>query len=415
MDQTAAPRVAVGVRLAGRYRLERLIARGGMADVYEAEDERLQRRVAVKAFRAGPSADRVRFDGEVRVLAALDHPNLVRVYDAGEHDGQAFVVLELVDGPTLAARAAEGPLLAREVAEIGAAIADALAYVHERDIVHRDVTPSNVLCAPDGRPRLADFGIARLVDATRLTATQTTIGTAAYMAPEQVQGHAVRPAADVYALGLVLLELLTNRRGFEGTAQEVAVARLVRPPDTTTGVPGPWRALLASMTERAPANRPAAASVRDRLRDLAAAVDPVDQPTGAVGAVAATIALAPEDGRTAVLPAALAPAASPGMATVRSAAGGLWARRGLLVALALVAVVALAAFASGGGVAAPPPVREPVAATSSTVAPATTASTATTIAPATTAAPPVEGQLEHDEEPKKQEKKDGSDDEGDDD
>src|SRR5688572_5471821 len=202
-----------------------------MADVYEATDHQLQRQVAVKVFRAAATSDRARFDAEVVVLAALNHPGLVQVYDAGDQDGDAFVVLELVEGPTLATRLREvGPLPAVDVADLGAQVADALAYVHERGVVHRDVTPSNVLCGPDGRPRLADFGIARLVDTTRVTAAATAIGTAAYMAPEQVQGHDVTPAADVYALGLVLLELLTGRRAFEGTGHEVAVARLARPP-----------------------------------------------------------------------------------------------------------------------------------------------------------------------------------------
>ena len=132
--------LGVGSVLAGRYELVRHIARGGMADVYEADDRQLQRAVAIKVFRAGATADRARFDAEVVVLAALNHPGLVQVYDAGEHEGDAFVVLDLVDGPTLAARLAAGsPIPPPEVAEVGAQVADALAYVHDQGVVHRDV------------------------------------------------------------------------------------------------------------------------------------------------------------------------------------------------------------------------------------------------------------------------------------
>jgi hypothetical protein len=370
-----------------------------MGDVFEAEDQRLHRRVAVKMFRSGPAADRKRFDSEVTVLASLEHPGLVRVFDAGEHDGDAFVVLELIDGPTLASRIPDGPLPEEEVADLGIALADALAYVHERGVVHRDVTPSNVLCGPDGRPRLADFGIARLVDSTRLTASATTIGTAAYMAPEQVQGQEVTPAADVYALGLLLLELLTGHRAFEGTAHEVAVARLTRPPDTTTGVPGPWRGLLAAMTERAADDRPTAGEVRDQLIEVVAAAARTDADTGALAAALVvadgvdivppgddvTTVLATDAGHTSVLPAALAPAPepSPGAAAAGALAARAWGRRWLIAAVALFAVVILAATALGrDGIDVPTPSTQPVGAGD----PVST----TTIPPTTTTAPPVE-------------------------
>ena len=365
-----------------------------MSDVFEAEDERLHRRVAVKVFRSGPAAHRTRFDTEVRMLASLDHPGLVRVFDAGEHDGDAFVVLELIDGPTLASRLPDGPLPPEEVADLGAALADALAYVHQRGVVHRDVTPTNVLCGPDGRPRLADFGIARLVDSTRLTASATAIGTAAYMAPEQVQGHEVTPAADVYALGLVLLELLTGRRAFEGTAHEVAVARLTRSPDTTTDVPGPWRALLTAMTEQPAEARPSAATVRDQLADVVASAARADAPTGAVApavVVADGVDLVPPGddvttvihgagSHTTVLPAVLVPEAtpSPGAAAAGALVARAWGRRWLLAAIALIALVVLAAVAFGSeGVEAPPPSTQPVLAHEpDTTIPSTTTTTA---------------------------------------
>ena len=380
-----APRV--GSVLASRYELVGHIARGGMGDVYEAEDRQLRRRVAVKVFRAAPAgADRARFDAEVVTLAALNHPGLVRVYDAGEQAGEAFVVLDFIEGPTLAARLAEqGPLPPSEVAALGAQVADALAYVHSRGVVHRDVTPSNVLCGPDGRPRLADFGIARLVDTTRITAPATALGTAAYMAPEQVQGHDVTPAADVYSLGLVLLELLTGRTAFSGSPQEAAIGRLARSPDTATGVPGAWRDLLRGMTDRAAQNRPSATEVRDRLRAmLAGATEPtgtvpaatqvaVAAPNGSVAAPsdAATRALPPVDG-TSVMPAALVPEQAPAPRGRRRAV--------LAAIIGLVLLIAGLVAGSGRGLDLETP-------PATTTEPAVSSSTTTTAAPTTTEAP----------------------------
>ena len=355
--------LGVGSVLAGRYELVRHIARGGMAEVYEAGDRQLQRAVAIKVFRAGAAADRARFDAEVVVLAALNHPGLVQVYDAGEHEGDAFVVLDLVNGPSLAARLASGsPIPPPEAAEVGAQVADALAYVHDQGVVHRDVTPANVLCSPDGRALLADFGIARLIDTSRVTATATTVGTAAYMAPEQVQGLDVTPAADVYSLGLVLLELLTGRKDFTGTAQETAVARLVRDPDTSTDVPDAWRVLLRDMTERAASDRPSAAQVRDRLRAMLLITTTPTAPLGVVGPTTPTAAVTtpvPSPGGTAVMPAALLPSEAPRPARTRLT---------LLAAafVGLLIIIGLAAVAADDGVnpARPPSTTEPVAVTS---------------------------------------------------
>ncbi len=399
MNATGFSAPAVGSVLVDRYQLVRHVTRGGMADVYEAEDRQLQRRVAVKLFRGAAAGDRARFDAEVVVLAALNHPGLVRVYDAGEQDGDAFVVLELIEGPTLAARVAErGPLPAAEVAELGAQVADALAFVHEQGVVHRDVTPSNVLCAPDGRPRLADFGIARLVDTTRITATATAVGTAAFMAPEQVQGHDVTAAADVYALGLVLLELLTGRRAFSGAPHEVAMARLARDPDTRTDVPDAWRGLLGEMTDRAAPNRPSAAEVRDRLTALLTAAAEVTAavaaapsvtvpapsgegpaPSDAVTASTPVVATAADPGTT-VMPATLLPVAEPAPRT--------GARRALVAAAVgvLLLLVALAATGDGSGRLESPPTTSPPA-----TEPVVAVPPPTTMAPTTTVAPPEPG------------------------
>jgi serine/threonine protein kinase len=273
-----------GAVLQGRYHVTELLAQGGMADVFRARDGTLDRDVAVKAFRVG-AGDVRRFHAETRLLAALDHRNLVRVFDAGDHHGQPYVVLELVAGPTLAHRLTDGPLSDGEARRLGADLAGALAYVHATNVVHRDVKPSNILLAPDGRALLGDFGIALLVDATRLTAAAETLGTAGYLAPEQVGGGTVTAAADVYALGLVLLEALTGVRAFIGTAQEVTMARLARPPSVPADLAGPWPELLSAMTALEPGVRPTAAAAEARLRGSG------DAPAGI--AAPAVIAAAP--------------------------------------------------------------------------------------------------------------------------
>jgi serine/threonine protein kinase len=250
-------------RLAGRYRLHSLIARGGMADVHRATDVRLEREVAVKILRDHGEA--ARFDGEIATLAALDHPHLVRLLDAGTDASHGrFLVLELREEPTLAARLATGPLSLDQTARVASDVAEALAYVHARGIVHRDVKPANVFVDDDFHAVLADFGVAKVGGAT-LTATGTTIGTAAYLAPEQVEGRVPTSAVDVYALGLVMIECLTGTRAFGGTPGEAAVARLVREPRIPDDLPAGWQALLTAMTARDPSSRPAAAAVLARL------------------------------------------------------------------------------------------------------------------------------------------------------
>src|SRR4051794_655822 len=263
---------ASGERLLdGRYRLGERLGGGAVADVFKAVDERLQRPVAIKVFRGDAAQQLQRHDAEMRTLAALDHPSLVTVFDAGT-DGesqQPYLVMQLVEGPTLAQELRAGRLTADRSARYGAALADALAYVHERGLVHRDVKPANVLISEDGRVHLADFGIARLVDAAHETRTGDVLGTPAYFAPEQVAGEGVGPGADVYALGIVLIECVTGRRPFEGTAVEVAMARLARSPDIPEELPEDWQSLLRAMTERQPEARPSAGHVAETLRQIA--------------------------------------------------------------------------------------------------------------------------------------------------
>jgi eukaryotic-like serine/threonine-protein kinase len=218
-------------------------------------------------FRSGLDAVSARrFDGEARTLAALSHPGLVSVYDAGTDGDSTFLVLQLVDGRTLHNRIGDGPLSPEEVRTLGARLADALAHVHANDVVHRDVKPSNILLDTEGNAYLADFGLARLTGATRLTGTGEMMGTAAYLAPEQVRGKDLGFPVDVYALGLVLLECLTGYREYEGTEVEVALARLHRPPDLPDDLPPDLAHLLTRMTALTPRRRPTALQCAQLLR-----------------------------------------------------------------------------------------------------------------------------------------------------
>ncbi|WP_424189145.1 serine/threonine-protein kinase [Actinokineospora sp. G85] len=252
--------------LDGRYRLGALLGSGGMADVHRAVDVRLSRPVAVKLFH--PKADGAtiaRLETEARLLAGLSHPGLVRLYDIGSADGRPYLVMQLVNGSTLRAHMDRGVLPADSVARIGMRLADALAYVHSRDIVHRDMKPSNVLVDGDGACFLADFGIARAMGTERLTSAGHCVGTAAYLAPEQVRGAETGPAGDVYSLGLVLLEALTGEPEFTGPDIEAAIARLSRSPRVPKWLPRVWAELLRDMTARDPDDRPDMVEVARRL------------------------------------------------------------------------------------------------------------------------------------------------------
>lgn len=264
----AIPAAAV---IGGRYRLDLLVGRGGTAEVWQATDTSLDRVVALKLVTVAHDESSARAADEARTLARLSHPSLVQVYDAGtDTSGRPWVVMEYVDGETLADAIRRGPLPVRRVNEIGLAVAEALEHVHSAGLVHRDVKPANVLMGRGGATKLTDFGIARLVDAAKVTSTGLMVGTASYLAPEQVSGEPVGPACDVYALGLVLLEALTGRREYEGPAVEAAMARLHRQPVLPPALPAGWAELLSTMTARYAADRPTAGQVATVLRGLLA-------------------------------------------------------------------------------------------------------------------------------------------------
>ncbi|MEU5275013.1 protein kinase [Streptomyces asoensis] len=258
--------------LDGRYRLDARIGSGGAADVHRGFDLRLRRAVAVKVFRPGAGAGSEEgLRSEAMLLARLQHPGLVTAYDVGRHDGRAYLVMQLVEGRTLKARIAEGALSCEDTARLGAGLARALAHAHEAGIVHRDVKPSNILLDPSDRPYLTDFGISRLVDATTHTVTGTLVGTAAYLSPEQVLGRSVGRPADIYALGLVLLECLTGRLEYDGGPLEAAIARLHRQPVLPDALPGELATLLRDMTALEEQGRPPALDCARTLAALAGA------------------------------------------------------------------------------------------------------------------------------------------------
>src|SRR3954469_7522535 len=218
--------------LAGRYRVDRLLGRGGMAAVYLAHDEKLDRQVAVKRLHADSPEDAAhRFAREAKLGASLNHPNLVWVFDAVADDEGVLIVMEYVEGTTLARELESGPLRPRRAALVIQGVARALDHAHEHGVVHRDVKPANVLLGKHRSIKLADLGIASAAEHTRITRSDVVLGTAAYMAPEQLDGHRPSPASDIYSLAVVAFEALTGVKARRGrTPVEIAHAIANRPP-----------------------------------------------------------------------------------------------------------------------------------------------------------------------------------------
>ena len=219
----------IGSRLGDRYEIRSLLGQGGMADVYAAHDTVLGRTVAVKVLRGSLTTEPralARFHQEAEAAAALSHPNIVSLFDIGTEDGVPFIVMELVPGETLSEVIwREAPLPPERAAEIGEAVADALAFAHAAGIVHRDVKPGNIMLTPWGHVKVLDFGIARALSRARLTTSMELRGTAEYLSPEQASGRELDGRSDIYSLGAVLFEMLTGRPPFEAESP-LAVARM---------------------------------------------------------------------------------------------------------------------------------------------------------------------------------------------
>jgi Tol biopolymer transport system component/predicted Ser/Thr protein kinase len=276
------------------YTLERVLGRGGMGVVYLARQERLKRQVALKMLHpagAAEEADPARFRAEAEAAARLQHSHIVQVYEVGDHEGRPFLVMELVEGESLAQRLSGGPLASGQAAELLETLALAAHYAHTRGVVHRDIKPANVLLQADGAPKLTDFGLARRLDVdVALTPTGQVLGTPGYMAPEQARGgKGVGPPADVYALGAILYECLTGRPPFQGaTAYETVLQVLQQDPAPPRrlrpAVPRDLETVCLKCLEKNPQRRYASAA--DLAGDLRRYLDgrPVTaRPTGPLG------------------------------------------------------------------------------------------------------------------------------------
>ncbi|GAA2480952.1 hypothetical protein GCM10010406_16500 [Streptomyces thermolineatus] len=254
--------------LAGRYRLDRLLGRGGMGEVWRAMDVILDRPVAVKLLLdpGHGSGAAERFRTEARTAARLNHPQVVSVYDFGCDGDRFYLVMELVTGRSLAEElAVGGPLSPRRAAAVGAQAAEGLAVAHERGVVHQDVKPENLLLTTDGTVKISDFGIARLTDgaAAARTGDEALVGTTPYLAPERVLGEQAGPASDVYALGCVLYTLLTGRIPFRadnpaGMLYQHVNTEPVHPRTLRPALPEPFGTYVLDLMAKDPARRPTA-------------------------------------------------------------------------------------------------------------------------------------------------------------
>ena len=343
--------------IAGRYRRLAHIGAGGMARVYLAQDEKLGRKVAVKRLHSDSPDDAAgRFEREARLGASLNHPNLVSVYDIETEPESVLIIMEYVEGQTLRDLLLDGPLGIEQAISVVRDIGAALDHAHAQGVVHRDVKPANILIRRDGVAKLADLGIAKAAESTQLTHSGMVVGTASYMAPEQLDGSSAGSATDVYALAAVMYEALGGEKARDG-ATPVEIAHQVAT-DPTPDLRREWENAPAGAAEvlkcgmsRDPSDRPASAGrlARQLEEGLRA------------GATAATAALDNED-RTAAMPvtapARPAPPRRPTPAPARSApAAGAPAAKNrrrlpvwlpLAALLAVLAVVAIAVLASGG-------------------------------------------------------------------
>jgi eukaryotic-like serine/threonine-protein kinase len=323
-----------------RYTVEKTLGRGGMATVELAEDTQLRRKVAIKRLVASLATDELlqeRFFREARMAAALSHPNLVAVYDVGDEDGLPYIVMEFVDGETLAElMGREGPLSPDRAVDLLLQVCAGLEHAHAAGLVHRDIKPQNVLVRRDGVVKIADFGIARTMQATQLTQVGTVLGTAAYLAPEQASGEPVTAAADIYALGAVAYELLSGRTPYRFETLTELIVKQQEPPPPLERSPE-LDAVVRRCLAYKPEDRPQSAAAL--ARELAAASpEPPTEPLPAAQVTAATQVMAPSR-------------------TIHISRRALLAI-GVLLAAAFIAL-GLALAYDGGGEASPPPQREP--------------------------------------------------------
>jgi eukaryotic-like serine/threonine-protein kinase len=313
-------RPSAGLTFGGRYELQSRIAIGGMGEVWQATDLVIGRQVAIKILKdeyLGDPGFLERFRAEARHAALVNHEGIANVFDYGEEEGSAYLVMELVPGEALSTILEREHVLSTDkVLDIVAQTASALQAAHAAGLVHRDIKPGNLLITPDGRVKITDFGIARIADQVPLTATGQVMGTVQYLSPEQASGHPASPTTDIYSLGIVAYEALAGRRPFTGESQvAIAMAQINEtPPDLPVTVSEPVRNLVYSCIAKNPADRPqsaahlARAATALRRGDVQAAGAAVPAVLGAAGATAATMLLtqAGATAATTVLPSAAA-------------------------------------------------------------------------------------------------------------
>lgn len=393
-------RPSAGLTFGGRYELQSRIAIGGMGEVWQATDLVIGRQVAIKILKdeyLGDPGFLERFRAEARHAALVNHEGIANVFDYGEEEGSAYLVMELVPGEALSTILEREHVLSTDkVLDIVAQTASALQAAHAAGLVHRDIKPGNLLITPDGRVKITDFGIARIADQVPLTATGQVMGTVQYLSPEQASGHPASPTTDIYSLGIVAYECLAGRRPFTGESQvAIAMAQINEtPPDLPVTVSEPVRNLVYACIAKNPADRPPTAAHlaraanalrRGDVRGAAAAVPAV---LGAAAGATAATALMPQQGANTAATTVLA--AGTGMTTTETEeeAGPPEKKRSpwtwpLIVLIALLALVligtliALAVNNSGEpdptGTTAPPTTSAPPSTTTPPPPPPTSA------------------------------------------
>ena len=299
----------------GRYKLGPELGRGAMGIVYKAEDPNLDRVVALKTIIIDKDAEgaaeyRKRFFLEAKAAGKLHHPNVVTTFDCGEHDGMAYLAMELVEGTDLRTRLTSEGVTALEAVEIARDVAEGLAYAHERGVVHRDIKPANIMLDAQGRAKIMDFGLARMRLADHKTTTGMVLGTPRYMSPEQIAGEPVDARSDVFSLGIVLYEMLTGTRLFAGEGIEqvqhsIMNVEPVPPTRVTPGLPAMLDFVVARALKRDPAVR--YQDARELSADLATCLAELrSQETSAPESGSRTVRMEPSGGKVEEAPAARA-------------------------------------------------------------------------------------------------------------
>ncbi len=290
-------------RTISHYKVIEKIGQGGMGEVYLAEDTKLNRKVALKFLPLQYVSDRdlkARFKREAQAAGALNHPNIITIHEVGEHEGRPYVAMEYVEGGSLKDLMRADRLSVAQVTDLAAQISEALARAHQSGIVHRDIKPQNILIDADARPRICDFGLAKLRREVMLTQTGTTLGTIAYMSPEQARGEQVDHRADIWSLGVVIYEMLTAQRPFKGDHdQAVIYAILNNQPESITGirpdVPGALVQIVGKAMAKSPDERyQDVVEMVEELRTLKTELDSqVTKTVKAEGKMAPSIAVLP--------------------------------------------------------------------------------------------------------------------------